>query len=620
LHRWIGASLQRKLVFAIAGLLVSVSVVFLFLVHQVYQKRLVAEHARASMQINRLLQATLENAMLKRDLPGLQGILHDLGGQPGIARVMIVNPEFEVRFSSDPGMLNTVLHEADLASALESRVPASRYLQSARFGEVLRSVNPVRNREPCSVCHGALDENPVNGLLVVDYDSKMIGSDALASTLELSVLGLLVILAVCIGIWVALVRLVLGPLGQMSQATRALSDGQFDREITVRGADEIAGLGESFNHMARRLAASRREIEQSERFLQSVIDAIPDGIRVIGPDYRIIKANAAYCRQIGQSPDRVLGSYCYRSSHKQESRCPHTLVCCPVVELCEGQGQGQGMTMQDRHMDAAGEDVFVEVSAARVDLADNGRIVPCVVEAIRSLDEQAKISQQQRLSEIGLLAAGVAHEIYNPLSSIDLGLSALQSELQEGNPENALEYFATIRTEIRNCIAITNSLLLLSAPAGEAENLLALDETIPGVLALLQYEAEQSDVVIVHDIPPVTRIIGSDSDIRMLAVNLALNAIHAMPGGGELRVSARKDDCGVVLEFADRGVGIAPADLDSIFMPFWSRRADSSDGRGLGLSIVKAILERNSAKISVESSLGKGSVFSILFRDADCGV
>jgi len=275
------------------------------------------------------------------------------------------------------------------------------------------------------------------------------------------------------------------------------------------------------------------------------------------------------------------------------------------------------MTTQDKHITAGGKNLFVEVSSARVDMVIDGKVQPCVVESIRNLDEQAKISQQQRLSEIGLLAAGVAHEIYNPLSSIDLGLTALQSDLQANEAEKTLEYFQTIRTEIQNCIKITNSLLLLSAPTGSSQNLIALEDVVPEVLSLLRYEAEQTGVTISHDIPERSRIIGSDSDIRMLVINLAMNAIHAMPDGGEFRISARHQAGEIVLEVADQGVGIAARDLGNIFMPFWSRRADTSMGRGLGLSIVKGILDRNHATIEVESTLHKGSLFSVRFADAD---
>ena len=618
LHRWIGSSLQRKLVLALGGLLFVITAVFLGLVSSVYQNRLVSEHTRASMQINLLLQAALENAMLKRDIPGLQSIIDDIGQHPDIVRVMVLDPEFEVRFSSDPAQLNSQLENDTTKQALTSQMRQSKFLESTQFGEVLRSVNPVKNQTPCRVCHGDLNENPVNGLLVVDYNAQMIRQDARTSTWMLAGLGILVISLICMAIWYALVRLVITPLGEVARGTQALAMGQFDSFVSVQGTDEIARLGDSFNLMAQHMHKARGQLQQSEQFLQALIDAIPDGIRVIDAGFHIIKANAAYCKQVGETMDQVLGSHCYRSSHGRDSQCPHTLICCPVVELCECGGDT--ITTQDKHLGANLEHQFVEVSSARVDMMIDGKIQPCVVESIRNLDEQAKISQQQRLSEIGLLAAGVAHEIYNPLSSIDLGLTALQNDIQASESGKSLDYFQTIRTEIQNCIKITNSLLLLSAPSGIVQDLIALDEVVPEVLSLLRYEAEQTGVTIHHDIPERTRIIGSDSDIRMLVINLAMNAIHAMPDGGELRISAHRDGEKIVLRVVDQGVGIAPKDLNSIFMPFWSRRADASTGRGLGLSIVRAILDRHHAKIKVESTLCKGSIFSVRFADADSEV
>ncbi len=615
LRAWIGASLQRKLVLSIGGLMFLVSTIFLIPVSSYYHARLVAEHTRASMQINRLLQAALENAMLKRDIPGLQSIIDKLGEQADISRVMILNPDFEVRFSTDETLLNSRL-EADITTkALRSQSPQTELVHSAQFGAVLRSVNPVHNQQPCSVCHGPLDEHPVNGLLVVDYDSGAIQADALGSALKLAGLGFLVIVAVSLGIWFALVRLVITPLNAVATGTRALARGEYNARVALRGTDEIAQLGAGFNTMSARLRASLAQLRESETFLQALIDAIPDGIRVIDADYTILKANVAYCAQVGQPMAQVVGTPCYVSSHARSTPCEHTMVCCPVEELC--QRDNRALTTTDTHLAADGSKVFVELSSARVDMEIGGETVPCVVESIRNLDEQAKISQQQRLSEIGLLAAGVAHEIYNPLSSIDLGLTALQSELQAHEDPRTLDYFQTIRTEIQNCIKITDSLLLLSAPSSDLHTLVSLDEVVPEVLALLRFEAEQRGVTISPTIPKGLRILASDSDIRMLMVNLAMNAIHAMPEGGVLRVTLARKAGKIVLTVTDQGVGIAPADLGNIFMPFWSRRADSSTGRGLGLSIVRAILKRNNAVISVDSTLGKGSRFGVSFNDAD---
>ena len=198
-----------------------------------------------------------------------------------------------------------------------------------------------------------------------------------------------------------------------------------------------------------------------------------------------------------------------------------------------------------------------------------------------------------------------------------MGINAVQSDLAEGQTDGLDEQFDVIRAEIQNCIKITDSLLLLSTPPGNADDLVVLANTVPEVLALLRFEAEQHKVEIQHDIPGDLRILASESDVRMLVINLALNAIHAMPNGGVLRVEARREDGKIVLDVIDTGVGLSPGDFDRIFLPFWSRRADNTTGRGLGLSIVKAMLQRNGADISVHSVRGEGSHFSVRIDDAD---
>ena len=137
-----------------------------------------------------------------------------------------------------------------------------------------------------------------------------------------------------------------------------------------------------------------------------------------------------------------------------------------------------------------------------------------------------------------------------------------------------------------------------------------------GTAALLNSQAEQSDAKI--DIEEKPRVLADDSDIRMLVLNLMLNAIHAMPDGGTVRVSCHADGAGRIrLQVADSGVGF-PEDLrDKVMLPFWTRRADGSRGRGLGLTICNAIVGALGRQIGFESEVGRGTVFTADLADAD---
>ncbi|MEZ5839570.1 MAG: ATP-binding protein [Hyphomicrobiales bacterium] len=607
--------LGRKLVLSLATGLILASVVFLALFIAAYQNRLVKERAEASSQVNRLLQVSLENAMLKRDLDGLREIVRRLGEQARIQRVMIVNPDGEVRFASSPDMLGRVFDgEKELLCpdcTLPIRESHSVFISTAGNAEVLRSVNPVFNRDPCQQCHGPMEDHPVNGILVVDYAAAGIKHEALAGALALGTSGIAVVGAAILGIWFMLRRWVLEPVGALTEASQALAAGDYSVRAPATGGDELADLGASFNTMAERIAKSLDDLEGREAFLQALMDAIPDGVRVIGPDFTVVKANRAFCEQVGMPISEVVGKPCYHSSHKRDEPCAATFVTCPLVEFETSIGS---FTCRHRHVRPDGAEFHVEVSVAPLYDAEGGR--PAVVEAIRDLSQEMAVSQEQKLSEIGLLATGIAHEIRNPLASIRLGFRAMQRKVGlEGNAE-AKYYMDIVNTEIDKCIGVTNRLLKLSMPPARP-TLLALDEIVSDILSLITFEAIEHKVETSVSIDAGLRVVASDSDMRMLLLNIAQNGFHAMPNGGTLTITGRHVDGEIAIAIADTGVGIRSEDLGRIFDPFWSRRADSVRGTGLGLSICRAIVKHAGGRIEVESELGKGTTFTIVLPDAD---
>ena len=612
---FVKARLSRRFLVLLVAILTVVSLCFLALVLGFYRSQLLDEHARASLEVNHLLEATLENAMLKRDIPGLSGIVKRLGMQEGIAGVMILDPDGEVRFSSTDTRPGARLRDDEIAAALADRTPRTVFTQGAQGGQWLRSINPVHNQPACKECHGTQLESPINGVLVVDYDAAGIRASAWRTAGVLGISGLVVILASGLGIWLAIDRLVLARVSLLRDASERIAGGALDTRAPVQGEDEVAGCAQAFNRMADRVETMVDHVAHAERSLQTVIDSIPDGVRVIDDTFNIVKANDAYCAQIGRAKEQVIGEKCYRSSHGRSEPCPQTLVTCPVVALRDPARSAVKFT--DVHLASGGRQVSVEVSAARADVPSTRGITRCVVESVRDLSQDVVMSQKQRLSEIGLLATGVAHEIHNPLSSIELALSAIQESLPDkALPQAHRHYIDIARTEIEKCLSVTDSLMRLSEPPREKE-LVSLNSLIPDVMALLSFQFEQAGIAWELEIEPGLRVLASDGDLRMITVNLTQNAIHAMPRGGTFRIDGESAGARVILRFRDTGTGIAADDLDRIFLPFWSRRADGTTGRGLGLSICKAIVENCGGEIAVDSVDGKGTQFMIVLPAAD---
>jgi len=611
--RWLDDSLNKK--FAVgtaAGLLIS-SLVFLILFMSLYRDQLSQERAAAARQVTRLLQTSLENAMLKRDLEGLTEIVGRLGQEEGVVSVMITNPKGEVRFASDRSALGQ--HLDPRLSPLDA--PSARFVDGVAGRKLLRSVNPVHNKAPCQECHGPMDQNPLNGILYVDFDAAPIQRHAQETTLLLMGAGALIVLINLAGGWWFIRRFVIRPAEHLSAVSLKLSQGDLEARATLSSSDELGELGRRFNQMASGLQQKIRELGENEHFMQQLVDAIPDGVCVIDSDYRIVLANATYRDQLGFDVARRVPDFCYAASHARHSPCPETLITCPLKEM---ERKEQPLRVVHRHHRADGGTLDVELYAAPMRVIQKGEDRLMVVESIRDLEQQVKFSHEQRLSELGRLAAGVAHEIHNPLASVRLALHAAERANAAPEPDRnqVLEYLTLVDQEVEKCNQVTERLLKLSVPPPAEQELVEVDRVVSDTLKLLHWEAENRsvDIRLAVDEGPL-RVLATDSDLRMVTLNLAQNACHAMPRGGMLTVRCRREGDRLAVCFEDTGVGIDPKDRLRIFEPFFSRRADGMRGTGLGLSITKSIVEKHGGGITVDSTPGHGSRISVSFPDAD---
>jgi len=303
-------------------------------------------------------------------------------------------------------------------------------------------------------------------------------------------------------------------------------------------------------------------------------------------------------------------------SHHRDSPCPPTLITCPLYEL--GQDETTIKTMQD-FTAADGTHERVQVFAAPLDIEVDGKKKRFVVESIRDLMRDIRFSQEQKLSALGQLAAGVGHEIRNPLSSIRLALQSSLRKLEENklDPDQIEKYLHLVDGEIDRCIDITERLLKLSALPGEYLQVVDINKAVEETASLLRYDGEQRDISMSLDLSPShPRVLAADSDIRMLVLNLIQNAHHAMLENGELKITTDIDNGEVRISFVDNGVGISPKDKAHLFEPFFSHRADGINGTGLGLTICQSIVQRYKGRIEVEDIRPQGAAFSIVIPEA----
>ncbi len=567
------------------------------------------QHEQAAARLVQVFEASLHNSMLQRDLGSLQNILRALGEAPGIRQARLVNTHGEVRFASNADAVGQHVELECTGSDCQGKAMQHQWDVNSQ-GQALRSAYPIVNRLPCLQCHGDPMLNPVNGVLLVDF-APLPAADL--SKPNTWLFGLSLAMLVLFGSIMALTlkRVVTGPLLQLTDASGRLAAGDYDARIESPGHDEIGQVARQFNAMADQIEQTVQKLRWQQEFLQDLVDAIPDPILVIGPDWEIRVSNTAYARLLGRDPDEPVQGRCYKVGRGLDEPCPSTLVNCPHAQLKQSQSSSLRTIMTMRHRD--GHDVPVEIDAATLVTSDGNY----TVEVLRPLEKAIRFSQEQRLSTIGLLANGVAHEIHNPLASIRLALQASLRELRSGefDPAELINYLVLVDSQIDRCVATTQRLMQMSRPPGEKLEPVCLRTAIEDVIALLSEDARLRQVRLEYE-PPDERVwLRADhAELCQIFVNLFHNAMHAMPHGGSIRIDGETTANGRAyhIKVSDTGAGIAAENLSRIFLPFFSRRADGQPGMGLGLAVCKSIADRFGGDIEATSTPGEGSVFHII--------
>ncbi|OGQ89623.1 MAG: hypothetical protein A2253_12080 [Deltaproteobacteria bacterium RIFOXYA2_FULL_55_11] len=223
---------------------------------------------------------------------------------------------------------------------------------------------------------------------------------------------------------------------------------------------------------------------------------------------------------------------------------------------------------------------------------------------------EAQVARQEHLSALGNLAATVAHEIRNPLNAISMGLQRLKSEFRPTQDEQEYSRFIELmRQEVQRLNSIVEQFLSLARPLKLKPEELRIDKLLEELALLAGSDAGAANVQIKVDAPSDLSSVRADRNyLKQVLLNLILNGIQAMPGGGTLTLAARTSRADLLLTVADTGAGIEPRLLDRIFEPYFTTK---SNGSGLGLAIARRIVEAHGGQINIESEVGQGSLFHI---------
>ena len=356
-----------------------------------------------------------------------------------------------------------------------------------------------------------------------------------------------------------------------------------------------------------------RQIDRERRITERIIDSLPVGLYVIDREYRISVWNRK--RETGMqgvSREDALGRTIFEILHRQ----PASVLRREFDEVF-ATGRLQIFQMESR---ASGETRTFRISKIPMRL-DDGPVthVITVGEDITEWREaQDRFSQAEKLAAVGTLAAGIMHEINNPLATIAACAESL--ELSESEASVPLrEGLRLIQSEVRRCKGITDSLLDFSRPKSGDKTLVDVNAAIERTLFILKHHTRFKKLTVALDLDRSIGavVLANEEQLVQVFMSLLINAMDAMREQGtvELRTRWGAEAATVLAEVVDHGEGIRSADLPKLFEPFFTTKAPGR-GTGLGLAICYAIIAEHGGRIEVDSTPGEGSVFRIVLPRA----
>ncbi|ALA60375.1 PAS domain-containing sensor histidine kinase [Nitrospira moscoviensis] len=399
-------------------------------------------------------------------------------------------------------------------------------------------------------------------------------------------------------------------MGELGTVTGLRRDGE---EFPVEAAiSHITVEGKKFYTVILRDLTERKRAErlmrQSEERYRRLIAVSPVAIFVDRAD-RIIFINDAGLRLFGAvKADEILGKSPLELFHPG---C-RTAMKERIRQLLEGRPDVPAAEEQIVKLDGSIADV--EVDAARF-VDEEG---PAIVAMIQDVSERKRLEEQlrktERIAELGTVASGMAHEIGTPMNVI---LGRAEYLLERVKEEPVKKGLQTIIAQVERITKVMNQLLSFARRRAPERRPLDLKDVVDASVEIFQERLARNRIRVDTAVDPACPWAHADADqMNQVLINLIMNAVHAMPEGGRLRIGLQPAGGMVRLTVSDTGHGMPPDVAAHIFDPFFTTK-EFGKGTGLGLTVVKGILEEHGGSISVESEVGKGTTFTVLLPQSE---
>ncbi len=350
------------------------------------------------------------------------------------------------------------------------------------------------------------------------------------------------------------------------------------------------------------------EVEKLRALSDGILQSSSIGILVVAPGGTLYRANSAAAQLLGGSLVGALAA----------ERLP-----APVLELLAGNEDWRAMGVRRLYrvpVDTVNGRRTINASVAPLELPEvgEGASVVTIDDVSDRVELEEKLLQNERLASIGLLAAGVAHEVNTPLTGICSYIQMLLSDMERS--DHRADVLRKVESQAFRASDIVKGLLNFARGGAQSFAPTHLNEIIEESVALFEPHIRNTQTRLECDLAPdLPAVWGIRREIQQVVVNLLLNARDAMPRGGRIRISTCQVETHIELQISDTGRGIPAENLKRIYDPFFTTKGVGK-GTGLGLSVTYGIVHKHSGNIDVRSAPERGTVFTVSLPDADQAV
>ncbi len=388
------------------------------------------------------------------------------------------------------------------------------------------------------------------------------------------------------------------PIRALVRGAEEIGRGNFGYKIEPASTDyEIQTLSNAFNQMSHSLSESISEL----RKLSTAVEEAPDGIQITDLDGYIIYSNKAVENIYGFSPDE------FKGKHVNVMNMDPEFASNVIIPGIKETGRWVGELMV-KHKDGREFPIWLNASMVKNSKGEPIAMVG-IIRDITDLKEKENLEKQllqaDKLATIGQLAAGVAHEINNPLGNISLYTQMLLKKTADDATKDKL---MVINDEANRAANIVNGLLDFARQSELKLSHIDINKEIGKVLGILKPRLK--DIKVNTALAPLPLILADSGQIQQVIMNLLKNSIQSITENGEIIVKTSAKQGYAEMSISDNGCGIPKENLDKIFDPFFTTK-EQGKGTGLGLSISYGIIKRHNGSIEVKSEAGKGTTFTI---------